>query len=940
MGGRDAPARPALNLKIINEPMEKIKIFLVCLLLSVAFTAGAEGDGIKTMFHQGHPVSDFVISYDEKYVLTRSEGEVCVWDLNNRMLLATLPIHTLEIYAHPTDSRLFFADTRLGSADDITDPTVNVFELIDWTTGKKIGKMSAGYMPKLYAGSDYTFATNNDRLLLFTALDENAKPVGTIGGQSPGIRSARSNSNDSLLVTSGRRPSLWDLRHANLIGSVPSSGKVTETYFIPGTDEVIITGDNQIELGEGNNMPVPGDKIHALEIYGDNIVALGYEHLFKSVAGKPFYKMPEFRKTANGRLFTVLSRPYGNGKFLIGGSDVGTHVKFDGISVAEGSFDSDTPLRNAENKYHKITDIKIAPGDDYAVVTSIFTDVALLDIKTLKYTSALTAHYDDLEFVSACEILPDGTVVAGTSLGKLIFWKKGQTISHRSSRDHHAEIKSITLSSDSTRMFTADMNGQITVWDTKTQEPIVFVYQTTGDSGSEYIFLTPDHYYKATPGINRHINFVKDGQPYAFEQFDLRNNRPDIILSRLGGDPAEVELLHKAWKKRLRRAGISEESLSADYHVPTADLNRKGIPLITSEGILLLDVDFADTQYNLSDVTVTVNGVPVLSPDKRRVSGKAFKLKENIALASGNNEITVWCTNVKGASSLRETFNVTYTPQYPVKHDLYIVAAGVSGYADSRYNLGFAAKDAGDFVEALKKRAGQNFGEVKTLVLTDAQVTAASMDRIRSFLATSKPDDVALVFFAGHGVLDSELDYYLAAYDMDFANPKNGGIAYDDFMGVFDGVPALNRACFIDACHSGELDKEDYLAVNTVDMPAGEELVFRSAGQNVSAREDIERVNTILSDMFRDTRWGVGATVLSSAGGGELAVESSEWNNGLFTYCLLKGIQGDTADSDHNGSISLSEWIDYTRRQVSDLSEGRQSPTLRSQNYHYDLEIK
>lgn len=137
MGGRDALAGPALNLKIINEPMEKIKIFLVCLLLSVAFTAGAEGDGIKTMFHQGHPVSDFVISYDEKYVLTRSEGEVCVWDLNNRMLLATLPIHTLEIYAHPTDSRLFFADTRLGSADDITDPTVNVFELIDWTTCKR-----------------------------------------------------------------------------------------------------------------------------------------------------------------------------------------------------------------------------------------------------------------------------------------------------------------------------------------------------------------------------------------------------------------------------------------------------------------------------------------------------------------------------------------------------------------------------------------------------------------------------------------------------------------------------------------------------------------------------------------------------------------------------------------------------------------------------------
>lgn len=920
--------------------MEKIKIFLASILLGLTFAAGAQGDGIRTMLHRGHPVSDFVISYDEKYLLTRSEGEVCVWDINNRMLVATLPIHTLSIYAHPTDSRLFFADTRLGSADDINDSTVNVCELIDWTTGKRIGKMSTGMMPKLYAGSDYTFATNDDKLLMFTALDENAKPVGSIGGKSPGVRSARSNGNDSLLVTSGRHPSLWNLRQASLIGTVPSSWPVNETYFRPGTDEVITTGKGRVRIGEGDDMVVPGDNIHALEIYGDKMLALGYEHLFKSVAGKPFYKMPEFGKTANGRMLTVLSRPYGNGKFLVGGSDVGTGVKFEGISVAEGSFDSDKPLRHAENKYNKITGIKIAPGDDYAVVASFITDVALLDLRTLKYTTALTADYDDLEAVSACEILPDGTVVAGTSLGKLIFWKKGQTKSHRQSRDHHAEIKSITLSADSTRMFTADLNGQITVWDTKTQEPIVFVYQVVDESGTDYIFLAPDHYYKATPGISRHINFVKDGEPYAFEQFDLRNNRPDIILSRLGGDSAEIELLHKAWKKRLRRAGISEESLSADYHVPIANLNRRGIPLITSEDTLPLEVDFADTQYNLSEIAATVNGVPVLSPDSRRVTGRTFKLKENLALASGNNEITVWCTNDKGASSLRETFNVTYTPPQPVRPDLYIVAAGVSDYADSRYNLGFAAKDAGDFVEALKKRAGQNFGDVKTFVLTDAQVTAASMDRIRSFLATSKPDDVALVFFAGHGVLDSELDYYLAAYDMDFSNPKKGGIAYDDFMGVFEGVPALNRACFIDACHSGEFDKEDYLAVNTVEMPAGEELVFRAAGQNVSAKEDIERVNTILSDMFRDTRWGVGATVLSSAGGGELAVESTEWNNGLFTYCLLKGIQGDAADSDHNGRTSLSEWIDYTRRHVSDMSEGRQSPTLRSQNYHYDLEIK
>lgn len=956
--------------------MTRIKILLLSIFLCAVPPALAENDAIQTMFHRGHPIKDFAVSYDEKYIFTRSDGEVCVWDLNSRMLMATLPMFTVKIFAHPTDSRLFYADTKvftlkgLERMPNVTDDSIDwsrptdfrlfyndiegfkfqntedssvaANDLIDWTKGKCIGKVSSDRMPKYSAGSDYTFAKNGDMLMLYTALGNNLAPVGTIGGRTRSARTVCSNNNDSLLLTSGKGARLWDLRHASLIGTISNSERSNDACFQPGTDSVILLGTDAVELCGGNSMPISGaGNICRLSICGDKTIAMGLEHLYMSVSGKPFYKLPAFRDVGKGRLFSTISRPYGNGKFLIGTNNTAvSRINDSGASLIEGSFNSDQPLRLAENIYNKISDIKISPDDDYAVIASIPNDIAILDLKTMRYVSEMAADYDDLEFVTACEILPDGTIVAGTTLGKLNFWKKGQTKSFRQSREHHAEIMSISLSSDSTRMFTSDRLGQITIWDVRTQEPIVYVYQVADDTGTDYMFLTPDHYYKATPGISRHINFVKDGKAYAFEQFDLRNNRPDIVLSRLGGNPAEIELLNKAWKKRLRRAGISEESLSADYHVPTAKVNRKEMPFITTESTIALDVAFADSMYDLSEISVTVNGVPVLSPGKRRVAGRAFNLKENIALASGNNEITVWCSNVKGTSSLRETLNVTYTPQKPVKPNLYIVAAGVSGYADSRYNLGYAAKDAGDFVEALEKRAGQNFAQVRTLTLTDSQVTAASLDKIRSFLAGSRPDDVALMFFAGHGVLDSELEYYLGAYDMDFANPSSGGIRYDDFMGVFDGVPALNRACFIDACHSGELDKEDYFAVNTVAMPAGEELVFRAAGQNVSAKEDIERVNAILSDMFRDTRWGVGATVLSSAGGGELAVESPEWNNGLFTYCLLKGIQGDAADADHNGKTSLSEWIDYTRRHVTDMSEGRQSPTLRSQNYHYDLEIK
>lgn len=878
--------------------MAKVKILTVFIMLIMALASRAED--IRTMFHRGHQVKDFVISYDERYVLTRSESEVCVWDLNSRMLVATLPLYTSEIFAHPTDSRLFYADTKHFGSESIRDSSLDANDLYDWTTGKRIGRVSREKMPKYSAGSDFTFVRDGDMLLMLTALGSDVTQAGTIGGYNRSAGAARSCCNDSLLLTSGKNPLLWDLRHAALIGAAPQS-----------------------------------------MVDGDPIIAVSPEHISKSQGDRSFREMPSFRRAAKGRMFTAVSRTYGNGNFLVGSDNTAVERTGDsGVSLMEGNIGSDTPLRFATNRYDKIRDIKISPHDDYAVITSAYRDVALLSLVSLQYTASLTADYDDLEMVTKCEILPDETVVAGTTTGKLNFWRKGEAESRRHSNVHRAEICSITLSADSARMFTSDKAGLITIWDVKTLEPIVYVYQVADDDGADYIFLTPDHYYQGTPGIGRHINFVKDGLPYAFEQFDLRNNRPDIVLSRLGGDPAEIELLNRAWKKRLRRAGVSEESLSADYHVPTTVINRKEIPFITDRGSIALNVDFSDSKYELSEVHVTVNGVPVLNPDQRRVNGCRHNLKETVALASGNNEISVWCSNIKGASSLRETINVTYSPEDAVKPDLYVVSAGVSHYADSRYNLGYAAKDAGDFAETMKQRTAGHFGRVKTLSLTDAEVTKANLEKIHTFLGESRPDDVALVFFAGHGVLDSELDYYLGGYDMDFSNPGNGGIAYDDFIGVFDGVPALNRVCFIDACHSGELDKEDYMAVNTVAMPEGEELLFRSAGQNVQAWADVERVNTIIGDMFRDIRRGVGATVLSSAGGGELAVESPEWNNGLFTYCLLKGIRSNDADADGNGTISLNEWINYTRRKVSDMSEGRQSPTLRSQNYHNDLEIK
>jgi len=92
-----------------------------------------------------------------------------------------------------------------------------------------------------------------------------------------------------------------------------------------------------------------------------------------------------------------------------------------------------------------------------------------------------------------------------------------------------------------------------------------------------------------------------------------------------------------------------------------------------------------------------------------------------------------------------------------------------------------------------------------------------------------------MIFIAGHGVLDAELDYYFASYDMDFNNPSQRGIAYEDLEGLLDGIKPLKKALLIDACHSGEIDKEEVELLATNEVQKGE-VQFRAVGNTLKPK--------------------------------------------------------------------------------------------------------
>lgn len=942
---------------------------IACLAAPAKKTTKEEPE-IKVMIHGSHQIYSFTVSLDEKYIYTRGKGEICVWDLRDRLLLASWPIPTIEILPHPIDSRLIYLRPDKEDARKLSDAwATDDYVIFDWTKGEALGYVgSTGAYAE--GASDYMIGQVFDDWLVMMpyANPDNRTSIGAVN-INPG--SARTNHNDSLLATSGMMPAVWDLKFPalrtyinytaylqndstlhfndnNLFRFPYSRGYVGLTnfcnsYFIPGGDDVMLAavGRNTTTWNsEGHlleEIPMRAQPTTALSFKGDTIIAVTHKGVHRRIASGDFHELEAFRKTANNDDFFAIAGPYQGDRYLVGcGSKW-----YDGHTVIEGAYGSDTPTRVANKDLTYISDIKIAPRHDYAIIVNGMHAISKLSLRGDSLRYVWHRGYPDIEHekFNRCEVLPDETIVVGTDRGTLLFWGKDAPKPSRADHAHSASINCISMSNDSTRMFVSDASGQISIWDVASLKPLMSLYMINSEAGG-YIYITPDHYYRTTPEAYKFMNFVRDGQAYSFEQFDLRNNRPDIVAQRLGSDPEVVDLLHKAWLKRLRRAGVDEASLATDYHVPTASItNAEALPAITDSPMVDLDIACNDTRYDIKDVTLTLNGVP-FAPSSAAIRGKRAEFTETLQLATGNNEIVLTCRNAQGTESLRETVNISYHPKQPQQPTIYVASVGVSDYGSSAYNLTYADKDADDFAKLIATQAKGSGRNVKTLTIADDEFTLSAMPLISEFLSQAGRDDVVILFFAGHGVLDQQLDYYLGTHGMDFANPSAAGVAYDDFIRLLDSSASVNRYCFIDACHSGELDKEDYLAVNTVEMPQGEELVFRAAGHSAKAKDEVERVNQLIDAMFADTRYGMGATVLSSAGGEQLAVESAQWSNGLFTYCLKKGLETSEADSNHDGHITLAEWISYTSDKVTELSQGSQTPSVRSQNRHSDLKLK
>lgn len=589
-----------------------------------------------------------------------------------------------------------------------------------------------------------------------------------------------------------------------------------------------------------------------------------------------------------------------------------------------------------------INSVKFSPDGSTLATSSWDKTILLRSTSTWETMRTLVGH---VNMIRSIDYNKDGSVLvsgAGNnsvweSDNSLIFWNTATGEKICQLKDHTSAISKVIFDKEADRVFSSAEDGTLKISDYKNCATVV-TYLAVG--GNDFMIYTPDNYYMASRNALKGIAFRVDGKLVSFEQFDIYLNRPDIVATRIGKSPEQlIRAYNYLYKKRLRKLQMEEGSLKMDYQIPNI-LNESEAPLVTSESVLKLWVKVWDDQYDIQQINVFVNDVPVYGELGFRPSQKVKSLRKEleIPLITGVNKIQISCINSNGAESIYETVELVRESDN-IKHNLYIASIGVSNYKDNRFNLTYPTKDAKDMIAKLTESASL-YNQVYTKVLLDEQVTKEGFEQLIPFFENCTHEDMAIIFIAGHGVLNVNFDYFFATYDMDFDQPEMKGIPYDIIHALLDKIKSYRKLLIMDTCHSGELDKEEIERGPEPEMEVGG-VEFRSAGVGVRSKEGFGFENSLelVEDIFSDTQKGSGATVISSAGGAEYAMESDQWRNGLFTYAFLAGLTDLAADANKDGSITVTEIRAYVNAKVKDLSKGKQIPSSREENISLDYII-
>jgi WD40 repeat protein len=589
----------------------------------------------------------------------------------------------------------------------------------------------------------------------------------------------------------------------------------------------------------------------------------------------------------------IYSLPFKNADFVLRGAGIQFSPQDDILFYAAYSggatyfLQGDSIVKKEYHTTHEITSLTPAPDNKGIYVGDITGTIQLIDFTTGK---SFRTFYGHTEAVTSLSVA-DSLLYSASKDGTLRIWNR--------------EDGSLLLT------MVLDKQGHVLMIDEETNN------------------------YASSRRDPRSIAFVYKGKLVSFDQFDLFSNRPNLVLTKTGmADKKYIASLNEAVQKRITRAGITEGD--AWKSLPSVRLPQMAqYPLVTKQQMMEVTVAAQDSLSFIAAIHLLVNGVPLFGEKGLQLAkpAKTYIATLTVPLSVGKNRVAVMAKNSKQVFSAKEVFQIEYEAAENKPAKIYFVGVGVSSYADTLHNLRYAAKDIRDIVSAIKKQ----YPDAIIDTLLDGMATKQNLLQLKQRLLQSGYDDKIICSFSGHGLLDDKKDFYFGTYNIDFNNPQKEGWSFADMQWLLDSVPARQKLLLIDACHSGEVDKDEPVVVKQDSTVVRSITTARS-----SIKKDaigLQNSFALMQELFSGLQQSNGTAMITAAGGRQYALEGAQWNNGVFTYSLLNGLTEKKADANNDGVINVSELRNFLFKEVVRLTNGSQQPTSRVENLVNEWEV-
>ena len=478
------------------------------------------------------------------------------------------------------------------------------------------------------------------------------------------------------------------------------------------------------------------------------------------------------------------------------------------------------------------------------------------------------------------------------------------------------------------------MYNGITLWNVLAGEKLSLL-----SSGEDWIISNSKGYFNSSREGSNLVSMVKGLDVYGIDQFAFKNNRPDILLKTMDlGDENLIDHFYHQFIKRLRRSGLSEKDLSANLHIPVAEILKSK----TDDKYIEIDFKLSDSRYNLKSYNIFVNNIPMYGIKGKKIKGNEVKIIEKMELSTGRNNIEIACMNVKGAESFRTLVSADY--EAPVKGNLYFIGFGVSKYRDGYLNLKYAAKDIKDLESTfLKMQTG--YDRIYCRIFTNNDVTISNINKIKKLLSRSTIDDMFVLFMAGHVLhdRDKESAYYYLVHDTDINDLSGSAVSFDVIEEILLGIKARKKLLLIDTC---KLDiSKSYIADNFFAKISSWGLIPRIPRVNLDILRSpkfsgsqaylINQDQCIYNDLFRKS----GVILFSSSRDDEFTYESDSLENSFFTESIIKSLSTNDADQNHDNILTFVEMRNYVTQSVVKMTHDLQHPTMDIDNIDQEIQF-